>query len=92
MIYLRKYTHIKYNQITTYAKIIEMEEQYSLSLEMKRFTEISVHRDSDVWVRFMIRFHENLVRFGLFFFTRKKRHKNARKMTKRNEKLRNRVS
>ena len=53
---------------------------------MQRFSEISVHHDSDVSVRYTIRFDENSVRFGSFF-TRKKSHKNARKMTKRNEKM-----
>ena len=40
-------------------------------LEVKRFTEISVQRNSDVSVRFRIRFDEHSVRFGSFF-TRKK--------------------
>ena len=57
---------------------------------MKGFTEISVHRDSDVSDRFTIRFDENSVRF--IFQKEKKHHKNAKEMTKRNEKLRNRVS
>ena len=54
-------------------------------VEVKRFTEISVHCDSDVSVLFTIRFDENSVRFGSYFIW-KKCHKNARKMTKRNEK------
>ena len=52
--------------------------------------EISVHRDLDVSVRFTIRFDENTVRF--IFYLEKNVIKNARKMSKRNEKLRNRVS
>ena len=45
MIYLRKYTHIKYAQITTYAKIIEMSEHYSVCLrQCENYTDKFIRR------------------------------------------------
>ena len=41
-------------------------------IEVKQFTEISVHRDSGVSVRFAIRFDENSIRFGYVIKTLEK--------------------